>query len=72
MSLLKWEILPIQRLNVCMFFTNHFAAITVQNNLLPPAWPGESIVRKLTAHAAGLFTWADTITKFIERGIPNM
>jgi hypothetical protein len=39
--------------------------------LLSPVWPGESIIKQLTSHSAGLFVWVDTIVQFVAGGIPN-
>jgi hypothetical protein len=57
--------------DVCVFFQKRFAAITAENYSLSPVWPGKSIIEQLTHHAAGLFIWADTVMKFVEKGIPH-
>ena len=57
--------------DVYVFFKRRFAAIAAQNYSLSPTWPGESIIKQVTKHAAGLFIWADTVVKFVEHGIPN-
>ena len=33
-------------------------------------WPGSKTLDELTARAAGLFQWAETVVKFLDQGIP--
>ena len=53
------------------FFEQRFAEITSTCPSLPPSWPGKSVIKRLTSHAAGLFIWADTVVKFLGQGFPN-
>jgi hypothetical protein len=50
------------------FFEEHFAELA---GLLLPEWPGKQILDALTARAAGLFIWADTVVKFVSQGLPE-
>ena len=34
-------------------------------------WPGEKVLDILTTRAAGLFIWAETVIRFVERGLPD-
>ena len=34
-------------------------------------WPGEKALDILTTRAAGLFIWAETVVRFVERGLPD-
>ena len=53
------------------FFEQRFAEIASTCPSLPPSWPGESVIKRLTSHAAGLFIWADTVVKFLGQGFPK-
>jgi len=57
--------------DVSKFLTSEFARIADVYGSLPPNWPGEAVVKKLTDKAAGLFIWATTVTRFMEDGIPT-
>ncbi|KIM73866.1 hypothetical protein PILCRDRAFT_801778 [Piloderma croceum F 1598] len=35
------------------------------------SWPGEKVLDTLTARAAGLFIWAETVIRFVEQGLPD-
>ena len=34
-------------------------------------WPGERVLDILTTRAAGLFIWAETVVRFVERDLPD-
>jgi hypothetical protein len=51
------------------FMECRFAQIATRYRSLPPNWPGQSIIKRLTECAAGLFIWADTTIRYIEQGI---
>ena len=51
------------------FMECRFAQIAPRYPSLPPSWPGHPIIKQLTEWAAGLFIWADTTIRYIERGI---
>jgi hypothetical protein len=38
---------------------------------LPSGWPESSVIDELTRKAQGLFIWAETVVKFISKGIPQ-
>jgi hypothetical protein len=52
------------------FFESRFADIASQYHLRS-SWPGKSVIRRLTNHAAGLFIWAETVIRFVEQGLPE-
>jgi hypothetical protein len=51
------------------FMECRFAQIAPRYPSLPHNWPGQSIIKRLTEFAAGLFIWADTTIRYIEQGI---
>jgi hypothetical protein len=53
------------------FLSRRFGEITALYPSLPPTWPERSVIAQLTALAAGLFIWADTVIRFIEQGVAN-
>ena len=50
------------------FFEERFAEL---GGSLLPGWPGGQIIDTLTACAAGLFIWAETVMRFMEHGLPD-
>jgi len=34
-------------------------------------WPGEKVLDTLTTQAAGLFIWAETVIRFVQKGLPD-
>ena len=61
---------PQSNLDIQYFFRNRFAHMA---SLYPSlsTWPGESTIRRLTDLAAGLFIWAETVVRFLEKGFPE-
>ena len=57
-------------LDIQRFFEHRFARLA---SLYPSlsTWPGESTIRRLTDLAAGLFIWAETVVRFLEKGSPT-
>jgi NACHT domain len=55
------------------FITSQLQELVVDQyeDTLPPGWPGPQIVEDLADKAAGLFIWAQTVTKFISLGEPQ-
>jgi hypothetical protein len=49
------------------FFEERFAEL---RGSMDPSWPGEEILHRLTAKAAGLFLWAETVTTLLAQGPP--
>jgi hypothetical protein len=57
--------------DIRLFLQSRFAEIAEDYSpSLPPTWPGESTIELLTQRAAGLFIWAETVTKFVRKGAP--
>jgi NACHT domain len=54
--------------DVRRFFAQRFAEIGGPSLY---DWPGEKILDTLTTRAAGLFIWAETVTRFVEQGLPD-
>jgi hypothetical protein len=54
--------------DICRFFEERFAEL---GGSLFPEWPGKHILKALTARAAGLFLWAETVMKFVLQGLPE-
>jgi hypothetical protein len=52
------------------YFEQRFAEISSEYPSLQ-SWPGPSIIRQLTDHAAGLFVWADTVMRYLEQDFPK-
>lgn len=52
---------PEATIDIQIFFKQRFTKIAVSCPSLPPHWPGTSIIKQLTNHAAGLFIWAETV-----------
>jgi len=50
------------------FFERRFAEI---GGLSLDGWPGDEVLDTLTARAAGLFIWAETVIRFVEQGLPD-
>ncbi|KIM74897.1 hypothetical protein PILCRDRAFT_79623, partial [Piloderma croceum F 1598] len=50
------------------FFERRFAEIGGPSL---DGWPGEKVLDTLTARAAGLFIWAETVIRFVEQGLPD-
>jgi hypothetical protein len=50
------------------FFEDRFAEL---GGSLLPEWPGKPVLDALTARAAGLFIWAETVVKFVLQGLPE-
>ena len=50
------------------FFERRFAEI---GGLSLDGWPGDKVLDTLTARAAGLFIWAETVIRFVEQGLPD-
>jgi NACHT domain len=50
------------------FFEERFAEL--RGSFLQ-GWPGSQVLDTLTARAAGLFIWADTVMKFMGQGLPD-
>ena len=50
------------------FFERRFAEI---GGLSLDGWPGDNVLDTLTARAAGLFIWAETVIRFVEQGLPD-
>jgi NACHT domain len=58
--------------DITNFLSHQFRQIVAQYpGSLPPDWPGAQTIDQLTNTAAGLFIWADTVTKFVELGEPQ-
>ena len=57
--------------DVQTFFEKRFADVAASYPSLSQTWPGNSIIVQLTAYAAGLFIWADTVIRFVEQGVAN-
>ena len=57
-------------LDIQCFFRHRFACMA---SLYPSlsTWPGESRISRLTDLAAGLFIWAETVVRFLEKGFPE-
>ena len=53
-------------LDIHLFFEKRLAHIASQYPSLQ-SWPGEPIIKQLTACAAGLFIWAETVARFLEQ-----
>jgi hypothetical protein len=53
--------------DICRFFEKRFAGL---GDSLSPMWPWKRVLDALTAQAAGLFIWAETVAKFVEQGLP--
>jgi hypothetical protein len=52
------------------YFERRFAEISSEYPSLQ-SWPGPSIIKQLTDHAAGLFLWADTVMRYLEQDFPK-
>jgi hypothetical protein len=50
------------------FFEQRFAKIGAP---YLDGWPGGMVLETLTARAAGLFIWAETVIRFVEQGLPD-
>ena len=50
------------------FFEERFAELGGSSF---PEWPGTHVLDALTARAAGLFIWAETVVRFVEQGLPD-
>lgn len=50
------------------FFVKHFDEI---GGSFLVDWPGEKVLDTLTTQAAGLFIWADTVIRFVQKGLPE-
>ena len=57
--------------DIQLFLTTHFRQISASYESLGSDWPGKKVVEDLTNIAAGLFVWAETVVRFIERGIAD-
>jgi hypothetical protein len=57
-------------IDIQKYFEQRFAEIASGFPSLP-SWPGPSIIKQLTNHAAGLFVWADTVMRYLEEGFPK-
>jgi hypothetical protein len=57
-------------IDIQRFFERGFTEITSHYPSLQ-SWPGPSIIKQLTDHAAGLFVWADTVMRFLEQDYPK-
>jgi hypothetical protein len=57
-------------LDIQCFFKHRFDHIA---SLYPSlsTWPGEATITRLTDLAAGLFIWAETVVRFMEKGSPT-
>lgn len=62
---------PQSHTSIRIFFKNCFGKIVKSHPFLPPAWPGESTIDELTARAAGVFIWAETVVRFMEQDNPE-
>ena len=54
--------------DILQFFQDRFAELRGSSL---PEWPGNRVLNALTAKAAGLFIWAETVMKFLEQGLPD-
>ena len=55
-------------LDIRRFFEDRFADLGSSSL---PGWPGNHVLDALTARAAGLFIWAQTVVKFVSQGLPE-
>ncbi|EGO20134.1 hypothetical protein SERLADRAFT_477452 [Serpula lacrymans var. lacrymans S7.9] len=54
------------------FFNNRFGELKDKfRTLRTTDWPGTEVVEQLTDRAAGLFIWAETAMRFLEKGDPQ-
>ena len=53
--------------DIRFFFEQRFAGLAGSLSL---AWSWQRVLDVLTAHAAGLFIWAETVVRFVEQGLP--
>jgi hypothetical protein len=54
--------------NDIYLYLEHSLRLIGQERGLEAGWPGEEIVRRLTQKASGLFIWAATACRFIQKG----
>jgi len=54
--------------DIRLFFERRFAEI---GGCFLPDWPMGTVIDILTAQAAGLFIWAETVVRFVEQGLPE-
>jgi hypothetical protein len=54
--------------DIRLFFERRFAGT---GSCFLPDWPTGRVVDILTARAAGLFIWAETVVRFVEQGLPE-
>ena len=58
--------------DIHLFLCREFTRITSEYpQSLSPAWPGEEIIKGFTKRSAGLFIYADTLIKFVDKGHPK-
>ena len=63
---------PNSSADVRKFFEQRFQQIAARyDDALPPDWPGDQNITSLTEKAGGVFIYAETITRFINRGQPK-
>jgi hypothetical protein len=60
----------LSSMDIRTFLKHELQQIANQYPLLPPDWPGDRIIDRLVGRAAGLFIWAKTAIKLLERGEP--
>jgi hypothetical protein len=60
----------LSSMDIRRFLKYELQQIANQYPLLSPDWPGDQITDMLADRAAGLFIWAKTVIKLLERGEP--
>lgn len=62
---------PSSEDDILAFFRHELQQIVRKYPSLPLDWPGSTVVKEMTIRAAGLFIWAKTLMKLLERGEPR-
>jgi hypothetical protein len=57
--------------DILVFFEYRFGVIRNKSEDLRPNWPGKTCIDKLVSSAHGLFIYAATVCRFIEKGIED-
>lgn len=61
------ELRPSTNGDISIFLRHGFAEIQ-RNYTLDETWPGQETIKHLVRKAGGLFIWADTVCRFVDKG----